>query len=298
MATTNPIVNTLPDYVEQNRLPLLVKSVINSKSAKLFTLQTGVKGATALNIIDTDVVFGKASCGWNEQGSTSHTQRVLEPAYLEVNMGYCDKNLYGKWAQSQLSIAADPKAMPFEVEFMNSVANGIAAEIESLIYNGDGDNDGEFDGLVKILTDASAPVENIDTSATAYEAIKQVYMAMPSQVADKEDAVILVGADLFRQFIQDLVTANQYHWTPEDKYGEFLLPGTACKVIAVEGLTGVKKIIAGRLSNFFYGVDMENDSEVMDLWYSKDEREFRLAVEFIAGVQVAFPDEVVMGVIA
>lgn len=298
MATTSPIVNSLPDYVNQNRLPLLVKSIANGKSAKLFTLQTGVKGETALNIISTDVEFGKASCGWNEQGETALTQRVLKPAYLEVNMGFCDKKLIGKWAQNQVSIAADPKAMPFEEEFMNSVADGIASKIETLMYQGDGDNDGEFDGLIKILTDASAPVENIASGATAYEGIKQVYMAMPSEVADKKDAVILVGSDVFRQFVQDLVSANQYHWTPTDEYGEYILPGTACRVIAVEGLNGTKKIIAGRLSNLFYGVDMEGDSEVMDLWYSKDEREFRLAVEFMAGVQVAFPAEVVVGVFA
>ena len=37
--------------------------------------------------------------------------------------------------------------------------------------------------------------------------------------------------------------------------------------------------------------------ETFDLWYSKDNQEFRLAVKFNAGVQVAFPDEVVLGVL-
>lgn len=29
MATNNPIVNSLPDYVEQNRLPILVTALVN-----------------------------------------------------------------------------------------------------------------------------------------------------------------------------------------------------------------------------------------------------------------------------
>ena len=40
---------------------------------------------------------------------------------------------------------------------------------------------------------------------------------------------------------------------------------------------------------------MMNDEEKFELWYSQDFREFRLAIEFNAGVQVAFPDEVVLG---
>ena len=45
----------------------------------------------------------------------------------------------------------------------------------------------------------------------------------------------------------------------------------------------------------FYGTDLENGEELFDIWYSKDNREFRLAIEFTAGVQVAFQDEIVLG---
>ena len=64
-------------------------------------------------------------------------------------------------------------------------------------------------------------------------------------------------------------------------------------------LNGTKKIVAGDLKgNFFYGTDLEGDQEVFDLWYSKDNQEFRLAIKFNAGVQVAFPDQVVVKTIA
>lgn len=299
MATTNPIVNTLPDYVEQNRMPLLVKAIMGAKSAKLFTLQTDVKGPTAINLLETDVEFNAASCGWNESGSTEHTQRVIDAKYLEVNMGYCDKKLFGKWAQNQISIAANPKAMPFEEEFTNSVADGIAAQIEKLMWQGDGSNAGEFDGVIKILNavDDLKTVEAAKGTA-AYEVIKDVYMALPAEVAEKEDAVIFVSDGLFRQFIQELVSANLYHYEPSDVAGEYKLPGTNVRVISVNGLNGTATydyVVGGRLGNFFYGTDMVNDAETLDLWYSKDEREFRLASEFVGGVQVAFPDQIVMG---
>ena len=57
-------------------------------------------------------------------------------------------------------------------------------------------------------------------------------------------------------------------------------------------------IIGARLSNLFYATDLQGDEEKFELWYSQDNREFRLAIEFIAGVQYAFGDEIVLGKIA
>ena len=43
-------VTSLENYVEQKRPELIAKAVIGAKSANLFTLQTGIKGPTALNL--------------------------------------------------------------------------------------------------------------------------------------------------------------------------------------------------------------------------------------------------------
>lgn len=301
MATNSPIVTSLPDYVEEQRLPLIAKSVLGAKSAGLFTLQTEVKGPTALNLISTDVVLGDGKeCGWDAAGSTEHSQRVLSPAYLKVNADYCDKNLIGKWAQSQVTIAAGIKDMPFEEEFTNGIVEGVQEQVEKMIYFGDVDSSTgvEFDGLVKILEEDDVDTIDVSTGSTAYDKVKAVYMAMPEEVIEKDDAVILVGAGLYRSFIQDLVTANLYHYNPENDNEEYKLPGTNVRVIKVNGLnttTNGVYAIGARLSNLFYGTNALGDEAKFDLWYSQDNREFRLAIEFTAGVQVAYPSEVVLG---
>lgn len=288
----NPIVTSLPDYVEQNVLPLIAKSVLGAKSASLFNLQTDVKGPTKLNIISTDVTLQDASaCGFNAQGSTTLSQRQITPKYLKVNMQWCDKELLGTWAQYQVKVAAGQKTLPFEEDFVNGVVDNVKAAIENMIYQGDGDNANEFDGLIKILKADGALTET--RKSTVYETIKAVYAKLP-ETAIADDTVILVGAGDFRQFIQELVAANLYHYEANDKAGEYTLPGTAVKVISVNGLNGTDTVIAGRLSNMFYGTDMANDEEKFDLWYSKDDQVFKLAIEFIAGVQVAFPNEIVI----
>lgn len=298
----SPIVTSLPTYVDQNRLPLIAKAVLGAKTASLFTLQSGVKSPTALNLISTDVVFGDGStCGWNEAGSTTLSQRILTPAALKVNMAFCDKKLLDKWANYQVQVAAGSKTLPFEEDFVTSITASVDEKLEQMIWQGDSTKSGvnEFDGMIKILEASGAGTVKVAIAkgTASYDAIKSVAAAIPNE-SYSEDTVIFVGMEIFRKFIAELVAANLYHYNPNDKEGEYTLPGTALKVIAVNGLNGTNKIVAGRLSNMFYGTDLAGDEEVYKLWYSEDNREFRLVIEFIGGVQVAYPDQIVLGTIA
>lgn len=297
----NPIVTAITGYVDETREQLIAKSVLGAKSASMLSLMSGVKGATALHLVDTDVVFGDGStCGWNPTGSTEISQRTLTPAYLKVNTAFCDKNLLNTYASHMVKIAAGQKTLPYEEEFVNGIVDNVNYKLEKLIWQGDADNDNEFDGLIKILDADGAVKADSEKGTSAYEAIKAVYAAVP-ETAMKEDLTIFVGAGLFRQYVQEIVALNLYHYDANDKPLEHVLPGTNVKVVAVNGLNdteGKDYIVAGCLSNMFYGTDMAGDEEKFDLWYSQDNREFRLAIEFTAGVQVAYPDQIVLGSIA
>ena len=294
----SPVITSLPKYVEENRLPLISKAVLGAKTPSLLTLQTGVKGETALNLLQTSVVFGDgADCGWDEAGTATLTQRIIKPVIAKVNMAFCDKKLIGKWAQSQVRIAAGLETLPFEADFMNSIADGIKAGIEKMVWQGDSANGAsriECDGFLKLLGADSSVIDVTFTSgANVYQRTLLVLDAIPGEVYDK--ASIFMGADYFRSLVQNLVAANLYHYDANDGDMEIVLPGTNIKVYGVHGLDGTKKIVAGPRDEMFYGVDFENDEEVFDLFYSKDNREFRLAVEFACGVQYAFGDHMVLG---
>lgn len=291
-------VQALPDYVDQMRPDLIAKSVIGAKSADLFNLVTGVKGPTALNLISSEIEFGDGSvCGWDEAGATSLSQAVLTPRALKINMSICDKTLLNKWANYLVKVQANKldRDLPFEEYFLNDVIKNVKAGIETMIYQGDASDTSvvEFDGLINILTNGS-PV-TVTTTGTAYQFVKDIAAAMPASILDKDDLAILIPMPMYMSYIQDLVSANLYHYNPGNGENEYMLPGTNIRVIGVNGLNGTNYGIGASLSNLFYGVNMEDGDEVFDLWYSKDNREFRLAIEFVAGVQVAFDDEVVFG---
>ena len=291
-------VTALNNYVEEKRLPLIAKSLLRGKTIDLIQIETGVLQDTALNLVSASVTFGDgASCGWNPTDGVALSQRLLNPTFLKINQAFCDKDLLKKWASYEVKLAAGREQLPFEESFMEEIANAINESIEKLVWQGDRNNDNEPDGFLKILETGGSGVVSVTWTAgtTAYNKIKAVYNKIPANIIDKEDTVIFVGEETYREFVQDLVAANLYHFSPDYKAGEYMVPGTSIRVIAVNGLNGTGKIVAGRLSNFFYGVGAEDDKDTFDFWYSQDNREFRLAAYFAIAVQVAYPNEIVLG---
>lgn len=296
----NPIITSLPNYVEEKRDSLIAEAVLGAKSAKLFTLETDVKDSKALTLLATDVAFGDGgSCGWDDTGSQTLSQRIIKVGKLKVNMSFCEREMLSKWMGSELRVAADAESLPFEETFTSELINSINEAVETAIYQGDtassNANLKHFDGLLKILG-AEAGVVDVDAASesTALDKVREIYYAIPEKAFSRGEVVILVGMDTFRSMVGNMVDKNLYHYNPGTPEGEIVLPGTTCRVIGVNGLNGTKKAIAASLKNIYFGTDMLNDMETFKLWYSDDNQEFRLAVKFNAGVQVAFPDEVVL----
>lgn len=282
-------VTALPEYVDQSRMELIGKAFLDGKTAGLVNLEVGVNQKTALNLIGTEAAFQNgAACGWTPQGDVELTQRYLDPVFVKVNMALCDKDLLKKFASHEVKMAAGKENLPFEAKIMDEVAKSIAEKIESKLWAGDSGL--SLKGYLDILgTDGTIGSRG---GASAYNAIKAVYAAIPAEIVMKEDTVIFVGEDDYRAFIQELVAANLYHFNPDYKNGEYTLPGTSVRVIAVAGLNGTNAVVGGQLSNFFYGVDATDDAQTLDVWYSKDAREFRIAAGFAMAAQIARPDMV------
>ena len=284
-------------YVDESNESLIAKTVLGGQSVGLFNLQTGVKGATAINLLNTDVTLQSAlECGFTPVGSSKISRRILDPVYLKVNMEWCDKNFLDTYAQHMVKIAAGMKTLPYAEEFTSHIIAKVNAALEKMLYQGKANlQKTEFNGIMTIVSASGSGAIKVGTeSGTAWEKISKVYANVPEE-AHKDDLVILVSPSLYRKFVQELVKANMYHYDANDANAQTYLPGTSVPVIPVEGLINDTKefILALRKSNVIFGTDMTNDQEKFDFWYSKDKQTFKLAIEFTAGVQVAYPEEIV-----
>jgi len=300
-------VTGLTQYVEQNELPLITKTLFTAKTASLLTLQTGIKHAEAINILETDAIFQDGSgCGFSSSGTTRITQAILTVGQIKVNESICPKTLNKYYIQKELKKGSLPEneQIPFEEEYSGEKAGKIAEELENGLWQGDttsGDaNLKRFDGFLKLLDTAgdyvAATSQASITSANIFGILDDVYAKVPAALIDKTDFRAFCGWDTFRLLMSAIRTANLYHYNTDEavQKGEILVPGTNITLIAVHGLDGTSRIVAARLSNLYYGVDMENEEERYEIFFAKEADEVRFVCEFKAGVQIAFTNEVVM----
>ena len=290
--------SSLTAYVGDNKEKLISKAVIGAKSASKFNLVTGVKGAQKLNLLDTTVVLQDGSaCGWTEAGTSKLSQRTIEAKPIKVNQAFCDKQLLATSLNYEVKVAAGQKTLPFEEEFINGVIDGVAAEVEKTIWQGDTSKStlNRFDGLIKILSGATvAGTYSIQSGDTVSTIVSKTYALIPSAAYQAGNVVMYMGSDMYRTWIQELIAKGNLVISNAVENvampDSLLIPGTNVRVEGVAGLDGTKKVYASYADNFIFGTDMQGDEEKAEMWYSQDNREFRLAVEFVAGVQVAFPE--------
>lgn len=283
----------LTTYVDQNVNELISKASTGAPSLKYFRIQTGVKGKTAINLLNTTISLGNGrACGWDEAGESNISQREINPWVAKINQSFCDKAMIDYFMDSQINIAAGRQNLPFAEKFIADVIKHVNEAVEDAVWNGLTIGATKYDGLLDIL--AEEGVVKATVGATQFETVKNVYKAIPAAVL--KDSAIFMGLDAYRELVMELVEKNLYHHPAYDNADvfEMVLPGTATKVIGVPGLNGTQAVVALPLSETVYGVDMQNDKETFKFWYSDDNQEFRLAINFNGGVQIAFLDNAVI----
>jgi hypothetical protein len=292
----------LTTYVQENRDVIIRNAVLgNGGIRNRMSIQTGIKTKEKLHPFDVSPIFQDGrGCGFSAQGETKISERELETGIIKVNMEFCPDDLLGKYAEYLVKISATADELPFEQYIIDGVVAAINEGIEKMMFLGDKASEDHvlkhIDGLVKILK-AEEDVTDVAITAgqTAYQGILSVYMAMPEEVINK-GAEILVSPAIFRAFMQDMVKANLFHYNPnEGTVDSFILPGTDVVVRKEVGLTGSLNVIGTYPKNLYYGTDLENATEDVKVWFSDDDDNYKLKVKWNSGVQVAFPQDVVLG---
>ena len=247
----------LPLYVEQNSNKLIRDVILGSDTAKEFTLQTGVKTQTALNLVSTNIVFQDGStCGFNAQGESVLSQRTITANPIKVNMNWCDKELMNTALQHDVRVAAGQKTLPFEAEFVGDVIANVNNAYDRMLWMGDTSSSDAIlkwtDGIVKHLTASdgiTVSAQKLTHAEGNYkEAVDAVIKAIPSAVI--KNATVYMGWDFYRGYIMDLQAANLYHNAGDGlTAGETFYQGSTIRIKAVSGLDGTGIIVAGDKRN-------------------------------------------------
>lgn len=285
-------VSGLTDYVRENQ-DIILKDVVFGNTygdtIPLLTKQLGIKESERIHPSTLDVELQSVTgCGFSAETELVFSEREIETKQKKVNAEFCEEDLIGKFAEYEVRVGANEDALPFEAEITEGLVKGVNKQVEADIWN-------DFIGIATGTTDSGSVITvSAASNTSAYDFIKKVYMAIPESIL--EDAVIFTSPAIFREYINDLVNKNFYHYNPADgDLQEMFIPGTGVRVRKAHGLEGKKVAFASSPRNMYYGTDFINNKEEVKVWFSDDNDVWRVKMRFNYGVQVAFPDLVVYG---
>jgi hypothetical protein len=303
----------LTNYVKENELQLTSAAIFSAKTASLIeaqgNVQVGVKSAETINVMTTDAVFQSGgTCGFNSSGTTTITQRTITVGKIKIQESICPKVFEAKYTQKALREGSSYDYMAYAAEYSAQKVERIGAALETAIWQGDtGSGNAQLNKFMGIGTiidalgfgGAGDPIAGNTgalttlTSSNVIAAVDAVFAALPAALLDKSDVVIFCGNDTFREYVIALRNQNLFHYPVDAANMELVVPGTAIKLIGVNGLNGTDKMFGLSMSNLYLGTDLLNEQDRFELFYAAEAMEMRFVVEFKLGVQVAFPDEVV-----
>lgn len=285
-------VNSLPQYVEENRDELFVKSVAGTKTLDYIEVMGGVKGKAALNYLDSSVVLANGeNCGWNPQGDDTFTQKYVETKLITVQKEFCWKDMRNKWMNYELNIAAGRETLPFEQKIAESNMAAIKKEVEKMVWQG---NEGVgLAGFIAQMTADEAVVKG--TGADAVTRIEKAIELIPGDALEKGVNIFVSWTD-FRSYVKaknaeccgsmPIIDAN----TTELVYAG----DSRIKIVPVAGLEGTSKVVAATADALVYATDIEDADAVYRIWFDEKEDKFLFKVLFNAGVALKYSDELVL----
>lgn len=297
-------VQSLTDFVNEQKLPILRASIMESKTVELFksNIQVGIKHSEALNLMSVDPKLQDDSVGSAVDGNSDvkFEQRILTVAPIAVREFYDPKELNTKWTNSQVKAGSSDNELAFEKEIVDEVTKKVAIKNEKALWQGDKSSSNgdlnKFDGFLKVIdgsTGTTVMTASTFTSVNAISLIDSVYATIPMEILNQADTAIFMGWDYFRTYTTALKNANLFHYGVDAVDGEITVPGTNLKIYALNGMNGSKRIEAGRISNFYIGTDLLDEADTATANYLDTVERVKLKIAFKLGTQIAFPKEIV-----
>lgn len=306
-------VSSLENYINQQSTDLLMALQFEGETAALANVQTGIKSSEALQILtNTPVPQDGTACGFNASGDTAFTQRLITTAAIKYQDSLCLRDLEAKWTQLLLKAGQNYTENDIPGKIIEDIVDQINRINETADWRGDTLTGSAFlnryDGLIKIIkaatgtsvaTAVAGPVTTSNIRTIMGNILAKI-ATLPNQVGNSK-VKIFMGYDIAELYRQKVFADNLFHVNGQGDQKGMTAEGSVHAIVPVHGLDGLGANTGDNPfifafdndRNLYMGVDMENEHEKADLWYSKDDDLVKYSFRFRRGWQVAFPSEIV-----
>ena len=278
----------------------------SAKSLEYLTVLENVKFKRNITKVATSGMIVDATCDFQDAGTMTLTERVLNPKELQINVDLCKKDLLAEWQAAQMRAGAHNRDMSddFTAFVMSHLADTIADHVETNIWNGLDSNAGEFTGFMHagnghFENDAAiVEADNSGGAATAFTASNIIAnlgilaAAIPSAVYTKEDLHIYMSPTTYRLYINAISALSAF---PFNHMGQYTPEFEGLKIAVCPGMVE-NKMCAAQASNLFFGTDLVSDHteiRMLDMADLDGSDNIRVVAKFTGGTQHAQGGDIV-----
>jgi len=279
----------LNTYTDEMSFELVSKAVLQTNLMQYATIRSGLRaGNVAINLLDADISVQDRACGWDNNGTMTFSQVIIDIAEKQSKQELCPTDLRDYYLSERLSATAYAEEVPFPEVVSNLFVEKIknwnenylattAMEIAQLAI-GDG---GTCDNA--IATTATPDVNNI------VGIVLDLFDAIDESVKMRDDLVVLMAPHNFALLRRALVAQNYFHYNQgEGTQDELIIPGTNMKAVQVT-LTDpageyYNAMIAGPAKDLVIGVGLEDDFDQLRIFYDQSNDVVKVMAAWRIGV--------------
>ncbi len=241
-------------------------------------------------------LMADATCAFDDSGTVTYAERILTPKKLDVNTQVCKQEFLKSWEGANMTAGLNG-TLPLEFTdyLIAQTAERVSQEIQQSIWDGNGANNGQFDGF-KLLLAADGDVNDVAAgtlaAANIVAELDKVVAAIPTAVYGKDDLKIWIPTSALQFYIEAQATLgfiNRFNMGTE-----FPMSFNGIQICHAPGLAA-NTMVAGRTSNMFMGTDgSSSEVKVLDMADLDGSDHVRMIMRFNAGVNYAFGSDMVL----
>ncbi len=304
----NPNITT--SYVGESASKYIASSLLSANTIENggLTVVPNIKFRQTMKIADLDAGIVDATCEYATSGTTTLTERILQPKELQSLQTLCLPEFRKDWDAVSMGYSVHDNLPPSFQEWLIAYVLGkIAAKTEIDIWNGVGTGagavNGEFDGLLPQIAaavvagevPAAQVVPLVAGGLNAANIITELGLlvdAVPDSTYSNEGAFIYMGISAYKLYTRSLggfaangQGANGFEGRGNNQSFDTGLMFDGMKIFCAHGMPKDKMLVT-TVDNLFFGTGLMSDSQectILDMRPTTGSQEARVIVRYTAG---------------
>lgn len=277
---------------------ILSPALIGFASAANVTVKQNVPYKTVVRKLVDSVSFAAGTCDFTPTGTITLTERILTLEEFQVHRQICKKDFFTDW--STRDVMSGRFNAEIQAAILERMTSGIAAKMETVLWQGINGTTGEFDGLGTLIdADADNDINFVSTPVALTKdnivsKIDALITACPIGVkAATEKPIIYMNQATWELYMQaQMAAGNGWYLTggpAVNKTYMGLYEIAVCPGIANNTMYMTQK------SNLWFGTWLESDMnsvQILDMENLDASQNVRFSARFYAGAQLGVTSDI------